>query len=89
VPADEALRIGLVNRVVPAARLDAATLALGGRDRQERAVRRADDEARREPRVGCRGFRAAMAANTELDVMIETANLPRATSSAGSREEQA
>ena len=33
----------------------------------KRAVNRAWDVA---------GFRAAMAANTELDVMIETANLP-------------
>ncbi len=76
VPADEALRIGLVNRVVPAADLDAATLALADEiaknepfvvQTTKRAVNRAWDVA---------GFRAAMAANTELDVMIETANLP-------------
>jgi len=76
VPADEALRIGLVNRVVPAADLDPATLALADEiaknepfvvQTTKRAVNRAWDVA---------GFRAAMAANTELDVMIETANLP-------------
>jgi len=76
VPADEALRIGLVNRVVPAVDLDAATLALADEiaknepfvvQTTKRAVNRAWDVA---------GFRAAMAANTELDVMIETANLP-------------
>jgi enoyl-CoA hydratase len=76
LPASEALRIGLVNRVVPRDRLDEATLELAdGIARNEpfvvqatkRAVNRVWDVA---------GFRAAMAANTELDVMIETANLP-------------
>ena len=76
VPADEALRIGLVNRVVPRAELDEATLALAEEiannepfvvQTSKRAANRAWDVA---------GFRAAMAANTELDVMIETANLP-------------
>jgi enoyl-CoA hydratase len=76
IPADEALRIGLVNRVVPRGELDDATLALAQEiaknepfvvQTTKRAVNRAWDVA---------GFRAAMAANTELDVMIETANLP-------------
>jgi len=76
IPADEALRLGLVNRVVPAAELDDATLALAQEiaknepfvvQTTKRALNRAWDVA---------GFRAAMAANTELDVMIETANLP-------------
>jgi enoyl-CoA hydratase len=76
IPADEALRIGLVNRVVPRDELDAATLALAEEiaknepfvvQTTKRAINRAWDVA---------GFRAAMAANTELDVMIETANLP-------------
>ncbi|MGZ4148905.1 MAG: enoyl-CoA hydratase/isomerase family protein [Actinomycetota bacterium] len=76
IPADEALRIGLVNRVVPREELDDATLALAQEiaknepfvvQTTKRAVNRAWDVA---------GFRAAMAANTELDVMIETANLP-------------
>jgi enoyl-CoA hydratase len=76
IPAGEALRIGLVNRVVPREDLDAATLAraeenantdpVGARP-TKRAVNRAWDVA---------GFRAAMAANTELDTIIETANLP-------------
>jgi enoyl-CoA hydratase len=76
VNAQDALRLGLVNRVVPRADLDEATLAL------------ADEIAKNEPFVvqvtkqavnrvwDVAGFRAAMAANTELDVMIETANLP-------------
>ena len=76
IPADEALRIGLVNRVVPRDRLDDATLAL------------AEEIAKNEPFVvqtmkasinrvwEVAGLRAALEANTELDVMIETANLP-------------
>jgi enoyl-CoA hydratase len=76
VGAEEALRVGLVNRVVHRDQLDAATLALAEEiaknepfvvQTTKRAVNRAWDVA---------GFRAAMAANTELDVMIETANLP-------------
>jgi enoyl-CoA hydratase len=76
VTADEAHRIGLVNRVVPRDRLDDATMELAEEiaknepfvvQTTKRAANRAWDVA---------GFRAAMAANTELDVMIETANLP-------------
>jgi enoyl-CoA hydratase len=76
VSAEEAHRIGLVNRVVPRDRLDEATLELAEEiaknepfvvQTTKRAVNRAWDVA---------GFRAAMASNTELDVMIETANLP-------------
>jgi enoyl-CoA hydratase len=76
VAADEALRIGLVNRVVPRDELDGATLALAEEiakneafvvQMTKRALNRAWDVA---------GFRAALAANTELDVIIETTNLP-------------
>ena len=76
IPATEAHRIGLVNRVVPRDELDDATLGL------------ADEIAKNEPFVvrtmkasinrvwQLAGLRAALDANTELDVMIETANLP-------------
>jgi enoyl-CoA hydratase len=76
IPAAEALRIGLVNRVVTRDELDDATMAL------------ADEIAKNEPFVvrtmkasinrvwQIAGLRAALDANTELDVMIETANLP-------------
>jgi enoyl-CoA hydratase len=76
IPAAEAHRIGLVNRVVQRDQLDDATLAL------------ADEIAKNEPFVvrtmkasinrvwQLAGLRAALDANTELDVMIETANLP-------------
>jgi enoyl-CoA hydratase len=76
IPAAEALRIGLVNRIVPRDQLDDATLGLAEEiaknepfviQTTKRAVNRAWDVA---------GFRAALAANVELDVMIETANLP-------------
>jgi enoyl-CoA hydratase len=76
VAADEALRIGLVNRVVPRDELDDATLALAEEiakneafvvQMTKRALNRAWDVA---------GFRASLAANTELDVIIETTNLP-------------
>ncbi len=76
IPAEEALWIGLVNRMVPRDELDDATLALAEEiaknepfvvQTTKRAVNRVWDVA---------GFRAAMAANVELDVMIETSNLP-------------
>jgi enoyl-CoA hydratase len=75
VSASEAFRLGLVNRVVPREELDAATLALAEEIAKnepfvvrstKRAVNRAWDVA---------GFRAAMEANIEIDVEIETANL--------------
>ena len=76
IPAAEALRIGLVNRVVTRDELDDATMAL------------ADEIAKNEPFVvrtmkasinrvwQNAGLRGALDANTELDVMIETSNLP-------------
>jgi enoyl-CoA hydratase len=76
VPASEALRLGMVNRVVPRDRLAEATLEL------------ADEIAMNEPHViastkralnrvwEVAGFREAMRANVEIDVEIETANLP-------------
>jgi enoyl-CoA hydratase len=77
VTADQAFRIGLVNRVAPAEQLDDETLALASDiaknesfvvQTTKRAVNRVWDVA---------GFRAALAANTELDTIIETANLPQ------------
>jgi enoyl-CoA hydratase len=76
ISAEEALRIGLVNRVVERDRLDAATLDL------------ANDIAKNDPfaiamekqainRVWeIAGFREAIASNVQLDVLIETAELP-------------
>jgi enoyl-CoA hydratase len=76
VPASEAHRIGLVNRVVPRDELDDATMALAQEiaknesfvvQTTKRSVNRAWQVA---------GLRQALEANVELDVMIETANLP-------------
>ncbi|MEO8291857.1 MAG: enoyl-CoA hydratase-related protein [Actinomycetota bacterium] len=76
IDAQEALRIGLVNRVVPAAELDAATLKLAEEiakndpfavSMQKRAINAVWEGA---------GFREAIAANVALDTMIETADLP-------------
>jgi len=76
ITAEEALRIGLVNKVVPRDRLDAATLALAEEiarndpfavSMTKRAINRAWEVA---------GFREAIDANTEIDVLIETADLP-------------
>ncbi len=76
VTAEEALRIGLVNRVVPRDELDAAALALAEEiakndpfavSMTKKAINRAWEVA---------GFRAAIDANTEIDVLIETADLP-------------
>ena len=76
IPAGEAHRIGLVNRIVSRDELDNSTLAL------------AEEIAKNEPFVvrtmkasinrvwQLSGLRAALDANIELDVMIETANLP-------------
>ncbi|MEX2420469.1 MAG: enoyl-CoA hydratase-related protein [Actinomycetota bacterium] len=76
ISAGQALEAGMVNRVVARDDLDEATLAL------------AEDIAKNEPFVvqatkravnrvwDVAGFRASMDANTEIDVMIETANLP-------------
>jgi enoyl-CoA hydratase len=74
--ADEALRVGLVNRVVPRDDLDEATLALANEIAKNEpfVVQTAKRAANRVWDVA--GFRAAMTANIELDVMIETANLP-------------
>ena len=76
ITAEEALRIGLVNKVVPREELDAATLALAEEiakndpfavSMTKKAINRAWEVA---------GFREAIDANTEIDVLIETADLP-------------
>ena len=79
VDAQEALRIGLVNKVVPAAELDAATLALAEQigindpfavGMQKKAINAVWEQA---------GFRQAIEANVAFDTLIETADLPERT----------
>lgn len=76
ITAKEAHRIGLVNRVVPRDDLDAATLELAEEiakndpfaiSMEKKAINRVWEAA---------GFREAIASNVELDVLIETADLP-------------
>jgi enoyl-CoA hydratase len=76
IDAQEALRIGLVNRVVPAGELDDATLELAEEiakndpfavSMQKRAINATWEGA---------GFREAIAANVAIDTLIETADLP-------------
>lgn len=76
ISADEALRIGLVNRVVARDDLDDAVLDLANEiarndpfavSLQKRAINRAWEAA---------GFREAIASNVELDALIEAADLP-------------
>jgi enoyl-CoA hydratase len=76
ISADEALRIGLVNRVVDRERLDSATLDLANDiakndpfaiSMEKQAINRVWEVA---------GFREAIASNVQLDVLIETADLP-------------
>jgi enoyl-CoA hydratase/carnithine racemase len=76
IDAAEALRIGLVNKVVPAVELDDATLALAEEiakndpfaiAMQKRAINRMWE---------LQGFRQAIESNVEIDSLIEAADLP-------------
>ena len=76
IPADEALRLGLVNRVVPRDRLEEETLTLARQiavldpvaiSLTKRSINRAWEAA---------GFREALMANVDLDAEIESAEVP-------------
>jgi enoyl-CoA hydratase len=76
IPADEAKRIGLVNRVVPRDRLEEETLALANEiaildpvaiSLTKRSINRALEVS---------GFREALAANVDIDSVIEAAEVP-------------
>jgi enoyl-CoA hydratase len=88
IPADEALRIGLVNRVVPRDELDDRTLELArsiamldpvGISLTKRSINRAWEAA---------GFREALMANVDIDAVIETAEVPERKEFNRIREEQ-
>jgi enoyl-CoA hydratase len=76
IPAEEALRIGLVNRMVPRERLEEETLALANAiavldpvaiSLTKRSINRAWEGA---------GFRDALMANVDIDAAIESAEVP-------------
>jgi enoyl-CoA hydratase len=76
IPADEAFRIGLVNRMVPRERLEEETQALANAiavldpvaiSLTKRSINRAWEGA---------GFRDALMANVDLDAAIESAEVP-------------
>jgi enoyl-CoA hydratase len=76
IPAEEARRVGLVNRVVPRDELDERTLELAqsiavldpvGISLTKRAINRAWEAA---------GFREALMANVDIDAVIESAEVP-------------
>lgn len=76
VTAEEAHQMGLVNRVVPRKDLDSATLELATEIAKNDAfaVQMTKKAINRMWEV--QGFREAIDANVEIDVMIETADLP-------------
>jgi enoyl-CoA hydratase len=88
IPADEALRLGLVNRVVPRDRLEEETLALARSiavldpvaiSLTKRSINRAWEAA---------GFRQALETNVDLDAKIESAEVPERQEFNRIREEQ-
>jgi enoyl-CoA hydratase len=88
VPADEALRLGLVNRVVPRDELEEATLALAREiavidpvalSLTKRSINRSWEAA---------GFRGALFSNVDLDAIIEAAEVPERKEFARIRSEQ-
>ena len=76
ISADEALRIGLVNRVVERERLDSATLDLANEIAKNDPFAISMEKQAINRVWGVAGFREAIASNVELDVLIETAELP-------------
>ncbi len=76
IPADDALRMGLVNRVVPAGDLADATIELAESiAKNEPFVVQATKRAIHAVWEGG-GIKSALDANVDIDVEIETANLP-------------
>lgn len=88
VDAEEARRIGLVNRVVPRERLEEETLALANEiaildpvaiSLTKRSINRS---------LEISGFREALAANVDIDAVIEAAEVPERVEFNRIREEQ-
>jgi enoyl-CoA hydratase len=76
IPAAEALRIGLVNRVVPADDLEAETMAFAETVAKLDPVAIAMTKKAINRSLDVAGFREALAANVDLDAIIESAVVP-------------
>ena len=88
IDAAEAKRIGLVNRVVPASELDGAALALANEIAilDPVAVSLTKKSINRSLEVS--GFREALAANVDIDAVIEAAEVPERQEFNRIRDEQ-
>jgi enoyl-CoA hydratase/carnithine racemase len=76
ISAAEALRIGLVNRVVPADELEMASMAFAEEVAKLDPVAVAMTKAAINRSLEVAGFREALAANVDLDAVIEAAEVP-------------
>jgi enoyl-CoA hydratase/carnithine racemase len=76
IDAAEALRIGLVNRVVPRAELDDATMALAEEIAKNDPFAVAMQKRSINRMWELQGFRQAIESNVEIDTLIEVADLP-------------
>ena len=76
IDATEALRIGLVNRVVPRAELDDATMALAEEIAKNDPFAVAMQKRSINRMWELQGFRQAIESNVEIDTLIEVADLP-------------
>jgi enoyl-CoA hydratase len=76
VTAEEAARLGLVNRVVPRARLEEETLALARRVATMDPIALSLTKKSINRSMEIAGFREALSANVELDAIIEAAETP-------------
>lgn len=76
IPADEAKRIGLVNRVVPRDRLEEETLSLANEIAMLDPVAISLTKQSINRALEVSGFREALAANVDIDSVIEAAEVP-------------
>jgi enoyl-CoA hydratase len=88
VSAHEAKRIGLVNRVVPRDELESATLALAKEIAILDPVAIAMTKRSINRSLEVSGFREALAANVDIDAVIESAEVPERREFSRIREEE-
>jgi enoyl-CoA hydratase len=88
VSADEALRLGLVNRVVPRHQLEKETVARAEKIAAMDPIALSLTKASINRSMEIAGFREALAANVDLDAIIESAETPERTEFNRIREEE-